>query len=242
MMVINMLRTIIWFLYFWVSLLALVPMMLHGKWIKNEKDKTAYADKLARRWAGHLLYLAGVRVEVVGRDKIPEGTAVVYVSNHQSNFDIPLMITQMPKEKGFIAKLETQKLPLVRTWMTLLKCIFIDRSDIRQQVKAISKGVEQLKDGHSMIIFPEGTRSKTGEFLEFKPGSLKLATKSGVPIVPVVIVGSMKIMPKGRLRIKPARVTMVVCDPIAVLPEHNKDTVALAQQIRQAMEQAYALY
>lgn len=93
------------------------------------------------------------------------------------------------KPKAFIAKIELLKLPLLRTWMIHLKCVFMDRSDIRQSLKVINQAADHLKEGYSMIIFPEGTRSKNETFGEFKPGSLKLALKAGVPIVPVLRLG-----------------------------------------------------
>ena len=187
-----MIRTIVWFAYFWLSLIGLMPALIKANKM-TEKEKLEFADRKARRWSSQLLKLAGCKVEVTGLEHIPENTAVLYVCNHQSNFDIPLAISHLPKTKGFIAKIELLKMPLVRDWMKHMKCIFMDRSDIRQQVKGISQGVQFLKSGQSMIIFPEGTRSPDGEVKAFKPGGLKLATKSGVPIVPVTIKNSKKL-------------------------------------------------
>ncbi|MDW7660366.1 MAG: lysophospholipid acyltransferase family protein [Bacillota bacterium] len=231
-----MIRTIIWFAYFWLILIVYMPFLWFAQRIENVDERAAYADRKARYWAEHLLALAGAHVTVTGSEKIPENGAVVYVANHQSNFDIPLMIAFTPKPKGFIAKVEILKMPMIRSWMQHMRCVFIDRDNIRQQVKAISEGVATLKSGHSMIIFPEGTRSKDGTIGEFKAGSLKLATKSGATIVPVAIHNSIGLMQKGSFIIHPSEIKMIICDPIEITAEMNKDTHGLAESIRTMIE------
>lgn len=228
-----MIRTAIWFVYFWIALLGYTPALIKARKMTNPSE---IADAYARRWSRTLLKMAGARVEIIGEDNIPKDTAVVFVANHQSNFDIPLMISSVPGTKGFIAKKEILKMPLVRDWMQLMQCVFIDRSNIRQQVKAISEGVQTLKNGQSIVVFPEGTRSVDGNLNEFKPGSLKLATKSGSPIVPVAIINSRGLMPKGRMIITPASVKVVILNPIEITPEMNKETSALAEQIKSIIE------
>ncbi len=227
-----MLRTIIWFIYFWIRLVTLVPAMFKLKSFETLENRREFADEKARKWAHELLKLAGVKTEVIGAENIPTDGPVVYVANHQSNFDVPLAITQLPKTKGFIAKAETEKIPFVRTWMRAMQCVFIDRENMRQQVKAISSGVKLLKSGQSMVIFPEGTRSPNGQMGEFKAGSLKLATKSGVPIVPVSICHSLDIMPKGTFLIKPGQVKIVIHPAIEITSEMNRETHQLASEIK----------
>lgn len=194
--------------------------------------RSIYADEKAREWMGDLLKLAGCKVTVEGLDNVPKDRAVLYIANHQSNFDIPLMITQLPGKKGFIAKIETLKMPIVSDWMKFMHCVFMDRSDIRKQVKSISEGVGILKSGHSMVLFPEGTRSPDGKLLEFKPGGMKLATKSGVPIIPVTIDGSMNLMKKGTFKITPAEVIIRISKPIEMTEEMNRETVKLAEDVK----------
>jgi len=201
-------------------------------------EQMRFADKMARKWSMSLLNLAGCEVNVLGGEKIPDDRAVLYVCNHQSNFDIPLMIAYMPKTKGFMAKIETLKLPMVRSWMKHMRCVFMDRSDMRKQVKSISEGIKILKDGQSLVLFPEGTRSPDGELGEFKAGGLKLATKSGATIVPVTINHSKEIMKKGSLLIRPAKVTLTVNDPIEITDEMNRDTITLTESIKSIIESA----
>lgn len=230
-----MIRTIVWFAYFWISLIGLIPALFKANKMAEDK-KIEFADQKARQWASQLLKLAGCKVEVLGLENIPKDGSVLYVCNHQSNFDIPLTISYLPKTKGFIAKIELLKMPFVRDWMKHMKCIFMDRSDIRQQVKGISQGVQFLKEGQSMVIFPEGTRSPDGEVKAFKPGGLKLATKSGVSIVPVTIRNSKSIMKKGSLIIKPANVEIIISEPIFINKEMNKETVALTERVKSIIE------
>lgn len=233
-----MLRTIVWFLFFWIKLVLYIPAYFKAKKITNLEERSIYADQKAREWMGALLKLAGCKTTVIGADKIPKDRAVLYVCNHQSNFDIPLMITQLPGKKGFVAKIETLKLPMIRDWMRYMNCVFMDRDDIRQQVKTITEGVNILKSGHSMVIFPEGTRSHDGSLGEFKPGGMKLATKSGAMIVPVTINRSMDLMKKGSFKIKPAHVTIIVSDPIEITDEMNRETVKLSEEVKAIIQQS----
>ncbi|MBB6455369.1 1-acyl-sn-glycerol-3-phosphate acyltransferase [Salirhabdus euzebyi] len=184
----------------------------------NELDKVIFA--LPRRWAQKTIKRSGSTVNVVGNEKFPDGPVLI-VANHQGNFDIMALLGYLEKPFGFIAKIETKKVPFARTWITCMHGIFIDREDRRQSVKAFKDGIETLKSGHSLLIFPEGTRSKGSQTLPFKSGSLRLATKAGVPIVPVAIDGTHKIMEANDGKVKPAKVTVTVCDPI--MPEQYEE-------------------
>jgi len=233
-----MVRTIYWFICFWVKLIILIPSYFKAKKIEDLEEKSKFADKKARSYMGSLLKIAGCETVVIGLENVPMDRAVLFVSNHQSNFDIPLLITQLPGKKGFIAKIETLKLPFVRDWMKFMHCVFMDRDDIRQQVKGITEGVKTLKSGHSMVLFPEGTRSPNGKLQNFKPGGLKLATKSGAAIVPVTINNSMNLMKKGSFKITPAKVTIVISEPIEMTAEMNKDTIKLTEEIKAVIGKA----
>jgi 1-acyl-sn-glycerol-3-phosphate acyltransferase len=216
-----MIRTIIWFVFFWCSLISYLPEYLIVKNYNSEDRQFEAAYRKANKWSRLLLKIAGTTIEVEGKDLIPEKGPILFIANHQSNFDIPLMISAIPTRKGFIAKRELEKMPMVSGWMRYLKCIFMDRSDIRQQVKAINIGASFIKEGYPLVLFPEGTRSDDGSLKTFKAGGLKLATKSGATIVPVTIDGSINIMQKGTLLIKPAAVKMTIHPPYVM---NGKDT------------------
>lgn len=235
-----MFRTILWFIYFGTYLLGLYPSMLSVKRLAD-MGKTAEHDQLtthvAQKWARSLVKFAGVTVEITGKEKVPSNSSVLFVSNHQGNFDIPLLLGYIDKPKGFIAKIELNKVPLIRTWMTHLNCVFMDRSDLRQSLKVLKKAADYLKAGYSMVIFPEGTRSKGQALGEFKAGSLKLALKAGVPIIPITISGSYKIMEQNGFIIKPAHVKLIIHDPITTVGLSKEQATELPQKVRTIIEQ-----
>lgn len=235
-----MFRTILWFIYFGTYLLSIYPALQKVKRLA-EMGKTAEHDQLtnqvAQKWARSLVQFAGVTVSVSGEEKIPSEGSVLFVSNHQGNFDIPLLLGYIEKPKGFIAKIELKKLPLIRTWMTHLNCVFMDRSDIRQSLKVMKQATDYLKVGYSMVIFPEGTRSKSKTLGEFKAGSLKLAFKAGVPIIPITISGSYKIMEQNGIIIKPADVKITLHDPIPTAGLSKEEAAELPEKVRAIIEQ-----
>ncbi|RLL40369.1 1-acyl-sn-glycerol-3-phosphate acyltransferase [Oceanobacillus piezotolerans] len=155
----------------------------------------------------------GSTISVKGREKLPD-EAVLFVANHQGLFDILAMLGYLGKPVGFIAKEEIKKLPIVSDWMELIHCVFIDRGDRRQSMQAIGQGINHLKAGHSMVIFPEGTRGHGRELNEFKPGSFRLGTKANVPIVPVTIDGTYPILEGSNGRIKGSDISLEIHDPI----------------------------
>ncbi len=185
----------------------------------TERDACAHA--IARKWAQSGLAMNGSAIKVIGIENVPTSGGVLFVANHQSNFDIPILVGHVPRDKGFIAKLELLKVPSFSRWMKYIGCIFIDRNDARQSLTAINDAAEQLKAGHSIVIFPEGTRSADGTVGPFKAGGLRLATKARVPIVPITISGSKNIMPKGTSIIRSASVKVIISPPL--LPEEYKD-------------------
>lgn len=212
-------RTIIWFIYFWGYLLCKKGTMKQGLRALEAGD-WATADALAAKWvpdwAGHLLRLAGVTVTVTGRENIPAGRACVFVANHRSYYDIPLMLTQLDAPHGLVSKIEVDKIPLVRGWMKLLHCVFVDRGNARQSVAALNQATENVKRGYSMTIFPEGTRYKgeEGGLGEFQGGAFRIATKAGAPLVPVVIHNSRAIMENNGGWMRPAHVEIQVLPAI----------------------------
>lgn len=225
-----MIRTIIWFIWFTITLIISIPFMFRINYlIKKEKieESKALIHKCTNLWAKSLLKVAGVKVNVKGIENIPKDKAVLYIGNHQGNFDIPIYLSQVPVLIGFIAKIETEKIPLVRTWMKLMKCVFMDRSSIRKSGEAIIHGIKNLKAGYNMVIFPEGTRSRGDKPGEFKAGSFKLATKSKCPIVPVTMNGSYKIMEHGNGPwIRPAQVELII-HPMIETADLSKEELSL---------------
>ena len=134
-----------------------------------------------------ILFVAGTKVTVIGEDRIPKDTPVLYVGNHRSYFDVVLTYARCPGLTGYVAKDSMKKIPLLSSWMKRLHCLFLNRSDIKEGLKTILQGIDQMKSGISMCIFPEGTRNNGEELslLPFHNGSFKIAEKTGCPIVPM---------------------------------------------------------
>ena len=175
-----------------------------------------------------ILRIAGVKIEVSGLDNIPD-EACLYVGNHNSYFDILVTETVIPSGTGFVSKDSLQKIPGLSSWMNLIHCLFLNRTDVREGLKMILTGADYLKEGYSMFIFPEGTRSRDGHIGEFKGGSLKMAQKAGAPIVPVAISGSSKIFEKNEgLRVTPGHVKVSFGTPFKFsdLTKEQKKTIS----------------
>ncbi|TCO78002.1 lysophospholipid acyltransferase family protein [Marinisporobacter balticus] len=211
-----MFRTIYMIIYFLVDQLFLLPTLWKVEKLERE-GKTKEINDLIHRtgsdWGKRIVNTTGSKVSISGLENIPQGP-ILFVSNHQGNLDIPILLGFIDKPKAFIAKIELSKIPVFGKWMQKVKCIFIDREDPRQSLRAINEGIQTLKSGYSMVVFPEGTRSKGSQMGEFKKGSLRLATKAKVPIVPVTIDGSYKIMEANGKFIKPAEVKITISAPI----------------------------
>ena len=194
--------------------------------------------KIAQGWASMILVLSGCTLTVEGREKIPKQGGVCFVSNHGSIFDIILALACIGRPFGFVAKKELVFLPLLNAWISILGGLFIDRNHPRKALKTINKGVQRLRSGGGILIFPEGHRSRGQGLLPFKAGSFKLATQSGVPVVPIAISGSYEVFEKNyRLNSVPLRI--VFGSPLAIdtiAPENRKQF--LADEVRQIIEKA----
>lgn len=214
-----MIRFIIVILFLIPTLLLLIPL-LGVEWLLEKCNKQA-ADISSLRiiqWVFRAIaVLSGVRLTVIGEDNVPKNQAVLYVPNHQSYFDVILTYARCPGLTGFVAKDAMLKVPLLRSWMKRLYCLFLNRSDIKEGLKTILAGIDQIKNGISMCIFPEGTRNNNPrEMLPFKEGSLKMAEKTGCPIIPVAISNTAEIFENHMPRIKSCRVIIQYGEPIYV--------------------------
>ncbi|WP_286207994.1 lysophospholipid acyltransferase family protein [Clostridium caldaquaticum] len=203
----------------------------------NKEETDLYIANEVRGLAKSLVKATGSRVNVVGAENIPEGSCV-FVGNHQGNFDILVMLGYLNKSMGFIAKKELEKLPGVNYWMKQIHCVFMDREDSRDSVRSILEGIENLKNGYSMAIYPEGTRSQGSHMLEFKKGAMKLATKAGVPIVPVTINGTYKIFEihKGK-KTKAADVDVIISKPIYTKELSKEEQNNLSEYVKSIIEE-----
>ncbi len=195
-----------------------IPLIIGEKLVakKDPQRQREHSQKVVQGMFRLLLRLSGSHVTVLGRENIPD-TAVLYVGNHRSYFDIVSAYTAVPGITGFVAKKEMLRYLSLTWWMRLLNCLFLDRSDIKAGLKTILEGIEKVKGGISMWIFPEGTRNENEDILEllpFKEGSLKIADKTGCPLIPVAITGTAEIFEKHIPFIRPSKVTIEFGKPI----------------------------
>ena len=206
----------------------------------RKKDPTACgheSTKIVRFMFGLFLKISGVKVTVKGQENIPTDQAVLYVGNHRSYFDILVGYTTTQGLVGFIAKKEMRKFPILNRWMDNVNCLFLDRQDIKAGLKTILEGIELVKSGVSMWIFPEGTRAKGKDELDmllFKEGSLKIAEKSGCPVIPVAMVRTADVFEKQIPCIKPTEVTVYYGKPIYIKelePEQRKRAGAYTRDV-----------
>ena len=156
---------------------------------KGKRAAWEYGQKVFLDWSRVTIKTVGMDIEVKGKENIPNGTCI-FMGNHQSILDIPVLRVSVDRNLDFVAKKELLKVPVVGYWLQHIRSVAIDRDNVREGIKAINEAVASVKEGYSFVIFPEGTRSKDGKIHEFKKGSSKIATKPKAPIVPFVIKGT----------------------------------------------------
>lgn len=194
-----------------------VVLVLYLIGLKKPETKRRAAAAMIRWFLRVLKVLAGTKLTVIGADRVPQDSAVLYVGNHRSLFDVVLALPLTKNFTGFVAKNTLRKVPMFGVWMTFIGCILFDRDDIKDGMRMIKAGTEELKNGNSIFIFPEGTRNKAPEelpLLEFHEGSFRMAMKSKCPVVPVAITGTADILEKHFPLIRSCPVTIEFCEPI----------------------------
>jgi len=197
-------------------------------------DRRGYfAHACARTWSWLILKTTGVHVRVEGLDRITPGTTYVFVSNHQSIYDTPVVFASLPYQLRIIAKESLARFPVLGWHLRRGGHLFVDRRH-PDRAGILRRWRALVSEGLSLIIYAEGSRSPDGRVRRFKGGSFLLAIEAGLPIVPVAVIGTRQVMPKGRLRTEPAEVTLIVHDPIAPPPIASptpRDAKALADRV-----------
>ena len=193
-------------------------LTIEDKWIISKFNRKAADISQLRmvQWAFRvILFICGTKVTVIGEENVPKDEAVLYIGNHKSYFDIIITYARCPGLTGYVAKNDMAKVPLLSLWMKRLYCLFINRDDVKEALKTILAGIDHIKNGISMCIFPEGTRNKTDDLmLPFKEGSFKMAEKTGCAIVPMAITGSADILENHFPKVKATHVILEYGKPI----------------------------
>jgi len=225
-------------LFLILSIPLLIVEWIIGKFNQPLKDKSSLAIV---NWGFRMVrWFAGTKVIVIGEERIPRDTAVLYVGNHRSFFDIVLTYVRVPRLTGYISKKEMKKIPLLSNWMTNLHCLFLDRDNIKEGLKTILTAIEKVKQGISICIFPEGTRNKVKDtFLPFHEGSFKIADKGGVPIIPISIVNSGAIFEDQFPKIKKVTVVIEYCEPIYITELEKEQRKSLGTYVSGIISDTY---
>ena len=221
-------------------------MIVHyGVLRKAERAQAAGDTETVRRlveqhiphWSRGILHITGVRLSVEGLDNIPKEGPCVFVANHRSYYDIPLLLASLDRPYGILAKEELEKIPLLSRWMKLLGCVFVQRDDVRASVRALNDATAIVESGRSFIIFPEGTRYKgeEGGAGEFKAGAFRIAVKTETPVVPVAISGARGLFEAHGNRTTPGTVRIRVLLPIQTAGMSRAEQKELPAAVRQTI-------
>ena len=200
--------------YLILSIPILLVEWIIGRFSPEKKDISSL--RIIQAVFRFILKITGAKITVIGEENVPKDTPVLYIGNHRSYFDILLTYSRCPIRTGYIAKKEMEKIPLLSTWMRYLHCLFLDRKDIKKGLKTILSGIELIKSGISVCIFPEGTRNRNEsdlELLEFHEGSFRLATKTDCLIVPIAMNNTVSIFEKQFPKIRKNHVVLEYCKP-----------------------------
>ncbi len=199
------------------------------------KGRLAYG--ISRFWTWAILKIGGIRLRVQGIEHLDSGRQYIFMANHQSNIDIPVLIQSLPKfQLRWIAKKELLFVPLFGWAVWASRHIIVDRANRLKAMVSLRKAKEKIRGGISVVVFPEGTRSSSGELLAFKKGGFVLAIMTKTPIVPITINGSSGILPKGDWRLRGGEIEVIVSRPIVLDGYHREDLQTLLNQVRLAME------
>ena len=191
--------------------------------------------KIARFWGKSILFVSRVKMSVKGLSNIDPSAPYIYMPNHQSNFDIPVLLGRLTVQFRWLAKVELFKIPIFGRAMRKAGYISIDRNNRKSAIKSLNVAANKIKNGVSVLIFPEGTRSRDGKIRPFKKGGFVMAIESGVPIVPVVITGTRSIMTKGKFRVNAGHVSMVIHKPIDTSAYTRETKEALMESVRRVI-------
>lgn len=178
-------------------------------------DRTGnFIHYIGKFWSLLNVYISGTRLYVKGKEKIKKGQSYIIMSNHQSLFDVWALIGKIPLQIRWIIKSDIKKIPIFGLALERMGHIYIDRRKLKNTASSLDGAVQKIRNGISIVIFPEGTRSKNGRLQRFHRGGAIIAIHSGVPILPVTVNGGRFVLPKGTLALMPGKIEMIIGDPI----------------------------
>ena len=234
-------RTIIILILYVIITILSLPMYLIEAIVRLISPRAAahIAQVIVKGAFNLVMFVSGCKKTIIGVENIPKDTPVMYAANHRSFYDIILAYATVPNQTAFISKMEIKKMPCVAQWMYFLNCLFMDRGDVKQNLQIILSAITLVKNGYSIYIAPEGTRNATDTLLEFKEGSMKIATKGKCPIIPVCLCNNENIFENNLPWIKKGKILIEYGKPI--YPEElDKETKKhLGVYVRGIIEEMY---
>ncbi len=229
-------RTVFLGFYFWIlmmlTLIVYLPYLLLRYLSRKATD--GYLRFFIRGWARHILFVAGVRIDARGLEHIPSNSRFALVSNHQSYFDIPVLMALIPYLLGFVAKKELDRIPIANLWMRAMTCVMIDRKKPSESMELVRRRIEQARKGYPLVLFPEGTRSRGAHLGRFKTGSLQMLFKSDLTILPVSISGSYRLLEETN-RLRKGSVKVTFHPPVTGTGRSREDTREMVEQLRETI-------
>ncbi len=229
------LRGLFLVMFWFVSIALFGPIIITLTWLtKNENYMYKPIGVVIRIG----LWLVGVKVEVVGLEHLEANQPYIFTPNHQSFIEVPLFVTFLGRNPGYLAKKEVFKYPIFGTGIRLMKVIPVDRSNSPAAVESARLATKYIREGKSYMVYPEGTRSPDGKMLPFKKGAFIMAIEAGVPVVPVTVSGATRVMPKGEFKVFPATVRVTVHEPIRTTGYAKENVAELMQRTREKIYSA----
>jgi len=227
-------RTYLFIIRFLFQLLLTVVYLIPYyilKIFRSDKLQNKFTTWVVNDWGKSSVKASGAKVTVHGMENLPVENNILFISNHQGLFDIPLILGYIPKIVGFIAKKEIKSYPILNVWMPLMHCVFMDRADKRQSARAISEGIDNIKKGYPMLIFPEGTRSKSNVMRSFKKGSFKMGIRSNAILIPLTISNSFNLFEANNNKIKAVPVELFIHKPIRISELNEEQLETLTEDV-----------
>lgn len=230
-------RTLLTMLVLLVVTIVFAALLVISALIGIPNRPGSIYDVLPRVWARTILWAAGVKVRVHGLDRLaPDGT-FIFLCNHVSLFDIPALVGWLPRN-NFVAKAELFRIPVFGQGIRVLGTVPIERENQKASFSSYDTAAARIRGGSSVVAFPEGTRGREYPIRSFKKGPFVLAIKAGAPIVPVVVYGTIEILPKGRLLLHPGAIDVYVLDQVPTIGLEYDHRDALAQSVHDRMQEA----
>ncbi|MEX1376151.1 MAG: lysophospholipid acyltransferase family protein [Eubacteriales bacterium] len=230
-------RAVAWYGAAIICLVVSYPSIFLARYLNYRGSyarRNWYANIVVSRLARVIFYMTGSRIKIEGREKIPT-TPCLFVSNHQGHLDSVIIQGFIKKPKGFVSITQYERVPILGSWMQHMGSVFIDRNDIRQTFMTINKAADIIGTGHSMVVFPEGKMNDGGETFDFQKGWLKMVRQNKIPVVPVTIKGSYKILSYNGRSMKPARIECYISEPMPTEHLTKSDEEQFLNDLRQTI-------